>query len=335
MPYFFAGQKKKMRLKALKSNLFENYRIKIIVVTIATVFWFAVVTEKIYEHEMEVPIAVVNIPPGKTVIGDLPPQARVRFEGRGKALFALMFQREARVVIDVAESSPAQSVQVRRDLVEVGRWGLPVIAKQILTPHEIKIQLVNLLGKEVAVVPATDLTTAPGFAVVGKIQASPDSIRISGPELFVKPIRQISTAPVEARNLRARLKQEVALLQFPDSLHIRLSREKATVMVDVQKLIEMTLPEIPVRVRNAPRGLIVTPLPSTLTLTVEGGEQLLLGLKREDVTAIIDYQQVKALLNHEGYVPIITVPEGVTYRNVKPATFKLMMERGNHATSRD
>lgn len=324
-----------MRLRVLKSNFLENYRIKIIVITIATVFWFAVVTENIYEYDMDVPITVANVPPGKTVTGNLPQQARVRFEGRGKALFALLFQREARVVIDLTESGASKTVQVQRDQVQIGRWGLPVIAKQILAPHELKIQLANLLTKEVAIAPVTDLATTPGYAIVGKIQVAPDSIEISGPEALVRPIREIPTALVQARNLRARFEQEIALQDFPDSSKIHLSSRTATVAVDVQKLIEITLPEIPVRVHNAPRHLIVTPLPSTLSLTLEGGEQLLLGLKREDITAIIDFQQVKGLFDNEGYVPIINVPEGVSYRNVQPSTFKLMMERGNHASARN
>lgn len=324
-----------MRLRVLKSNFLENYRIKIIVITIATVFWFAVVTENIYEYDMDVPITVANVPPGKTVTGNLPQQARVRFEGRGKALFALLFQREARVVIDLTESGASKTVQVQRDQVQIGRWGLPVIAKQILAPHELKIQLANLLTKEVAIAPVTDLATTPGYAIVGKIQVAPDSIEISGPEALVRPIREIPTALVQARNLRARFEQEISLQDFPDSSKIHLSSRTATVAVDVQKLIEITLPEIPVRVHNAPRHLIVTPLPSTLSLTLEGGEQLLLGLKREDITAIIDFQQVKGLFDNEGYVPIINVPEGVSYRNVQPSTFKLMMERGNHASARN
>lgn len=334
MPYFYC-RSGKMQLRVLKSNFVENYRIKIIVITIATVFWFAVVTENVYEYDMDVPLVVVNVPPGKTVIGKLPQQARVRFEGRGKALFALLFQREARLVIDLAENGSSKVVQVQRDHVQIGRWGLPITAKQILAPHELKIQLANLLTKEVAIVPVADLTTLPGYAVVGKIQVSPDSIKISGPEALVRPIRAIATTQVQARNLRSRFVQEVPLQDFPDSLNINLSNRTATVAVDVQKLIEITLPEIPIRVRNAPRHLIVTPLPSTLSLTLEGGEQLLLGLKREDINATIDFQQVKGLLDHEDYVPIISVPEGVSYRNVKPATFKLMMERGNHASARN
>lgn len=105
--------------------------------------------------------------------------------------------------------------------------------------------------------------------------------------------------------------------------------------MEIQKLIEITLPEIPVQVKNAPRNLIVTPLPSTLSLTVEGGEQLLLGLKREDIVAALDYQQVRDVRQQEGYTPIIKVPEGVSYRNVKPSSFKLMLERGNHAAARN
>lgn len=319
----------------MKINLFENYRVKIIVVTIATVFWFAVVTENVYEYDLEVPIVVTNLPIGKTLVGERPSQARVRFEGRGKALFALLFQRDAKVVVDLAEAGDSRTVRLQRDLVQIGRWGLPVVAKQILAPAEVEIKLVNVLYKQVAIKPEADVRPADGFTVVGKIRTTPDSVRIAGPEAYVKAISHLATAPFSARNLRTNLKQEVAVQAFPDSLHIDVPVKTVTLAVEIQKLIEITLPEVPVQVKNAPRNLIVTPLPSTLSLTVEGGEQLLLGLKREDIVAALDYQQVRDVRQQEGYTPIIKVPEGVSYRNVKPSSFKLMLERGNHAAARN
>ncbi len=318
----------------MKINLLENYRVKITVVTIATVFWFAVVTENVYECDLEVPIVVTNLPIGKTLVGERPSQARVRFEGRGKALFALLFQRDAKVVVDLAEAGDSRTVRLQRDLVQIGRWGLPVVAKQILAPAEVEIRLVNLLHKQVAIKPQADVRPADGFTIVGKIRTTPDSVRIAGPEAYVKAINHLATAPFIARNLRTNLKQEVAVQVFPDSLHLDVPVKTVTLAVEIQKLIEITLPEIPVQVKNAPRHLIVTPLPSTLSLTVEGGEQLLLGLKREDIVAVLDYQQVRDVHQPEGYTPIIKVPEGVSYRNVKPSSFKLMLERGNHAAAR-
>ncbi|MDZ7267275.1 MAG: hypothetical protein ONB48_08085 [candidate division KSB1 bacterium] len=319
----------------MQINLFENYRVKIIVLTIATVFWFAVVTENVYEYDLEVPIVMTNLPPGKTLLGKLPGHARVRFEGRGKALFALLFQRDAKVVLDLAEAGSApRRLRLQRDLVQVGRWGLPVVAKQILSPTEVEIVLGNLRHQQVAIKPAADIRPAAGFTVVGKIRSVPDSVKISGPENFVKGITHLTTVPCSARNLRASFKQQVALQVLPDSLHIDVPVKTVTLTADIQKLVEITLPEIPVQVKNAPRHLTVTPLPSTLSLTLEGGEQLLLGLKREDIVAVIDYQQVREMRPQEGYQPIIMVPEGVSYRNLKPSSFKLMLERRNHAAAR-
>jgi len=131
------------------------------------------------------------------------------------------------------------------------------------------------------------------------------------------------------------LREDVELQPFPDSLQIELSLTRVNVIADIQKIIERTIPEIPVQVRNAPANLIVTPLPSTLSLTVEGGEQLLFSLKRDDITAFIDYNRVHNSSSKAGYAAYIEVPPGVRYRNVKPALFKLMMERGNSATARN
>jgi hypothetical protein len=59
-----------------------------------------------------------------------------------------------------------------------------------------------------------------------------------------------------------------------------------------------------------------------------------MSLKREDIVAYIDFGRAQNP-NAGGHAAYIQVPAGVRYRNVKPAFFKLMMERANGAPARD
>jgi hypothetical protein len=68
-------------------------------------------------------------------------------------------------------------------------------------------------------------------------------------------------------------------------------------------------------------------------LTVEGGEKLLLNLKKENIVAYIDYARMRDTTG-AGHPAYIRTPDGVRYRDVKPARFKLILENQNHAAAR-
>lgn len=318
----------------MKKPLLENYRIKLVVLTVAIVFWFAVVTENDYSYELDIPIVVTNLLPSKTPSSHLPATARVRFEGRGKALLALLFTRDAYVELDLAAVRNSAAVELEPSMVHVPRRNLPVTARQVLSPNTIAIKLSNLHIRTVPIKPMIEIGTQPGYTVVGGVQLAPDSVSLTGPEELLQKILAVLTHKQSYQNLHEKFSAEVELQAFPDSTWIGMPLKKTEITVDVQKIIELNLQEIPVRVKNAPAHLRVTAVPSTLSLTIEGGEHLLLSLKREDVVAYLDFSHAQDN-ELEGHLPEIVTPPGVRYRNVKPASFKLMMERGNHAPSRN
>jgi YbbR domain-containing protein len=120
----------------------------------------------------------------------------------------------------------------------------------------------------------------------------------------------------------------------PQDVSIKLSAEIVEFTVDVQKLIERTLEEIPVEVKNGPAALQVSVVPSTVKLKLEGGEKILLGLRREDVHVYIDYERAIREPANVGHPAYISVPEGVRYSDVTPERFTLAVERASHATPR-
>ncbi len=317
----------------MKTPLIENFRIKLVVFTVAMLFWFAVVTENEYSYELEIPIVVSNLLPTKTLASTLPATARVRFEGRGKSLLALLFRRDAYLELDVAAARNVFETDLKPDMVHVPRRNLSVTARQVLSPNSIALKISHLQTREVPIVAISEITTPAGYTVVGDVRVVPDSIVISGPEELIRKIKAVSTKPLRAKEAGKSFSATLELEAFADSTWIRLPFNQVEAAVEVQKIIELDLQEIPVRVKNAPANLNVTVVPSTLALTVEGGEKLLLNLKREEVSAFIDFAHAHDN-EYEGHPPEIVTPPGVRYRNVKPNLFKLMMERGNHASSR-
>jgi YbbR domain-containing protein len=318
---------------ALKNTLLENLRVKLVVGALAVLFWFAVVTENIYEYDIDVPIVAVNVPEGKILAKTLTKMARVRFEGRGRALLRLLFSREARVILDLSNVRRRYAFALQRQMVHAPRGGAELAALQILYPDTVQVLLTNLLQKPVRLSADVKINTIPGYTVIPPFRFDPDSIIIAGPEEIVRHIDSVMTEHKEFANVQQNIAERLRLRPFPESQHIKLSSHIAQFYADVEKLIEVTLQEIPVQVYNVPKHLKITPVPSTLSLTVEGGEKLLLHLKKENIVAYIDYTRIRdsATAGHPAY---IQTPEGVRYRDVKPALFKLIIETSNHAAAR-
>jgi len=319
---------------ALKNAVLENLRVKLVVGALATLFWFAVVTENFYEYAVDIPIVAVNVPPGKIIADDLPVNARVRFEGKGRALLSLLFSRDARVVLDLSNVRRRQAFALQRQMVHSPRGGIELTPLHILYPDTVWVRLASSLEKPVRVSAAVQITTVAGYTVVYPLRLEPDSITVFGPEEIAQTIDSVKTEYKEFFDIQQNISAPLLLQPFPESQHVELSADRVQFHADVQKLIEVTLQEIPVQVQNAPKNLRVTPVPSTLSLTVEGGEKLLLDLKKEDIVAFIDYARLRdtTTIGHPAH---IRAPDGVRYRDVKPALFKLIIENQNHAPARD
>ena len=317
----------------MKYAIVENLRVKLIVITAAMVFWFAVAIDNDYEHLLNIPIIISKPPPDKILVGDYPKFAFVRFQGKGKALFALMFAGDAKIVIDLSHTDLSTNVNLRNSMIQAQNRGLPVFPKKIVSPHSVKISLSKLIHKKVPIEYRVELSSLPGYTIVDKKFLSPDSIKISGPEEFLNTIKSVYTVPYQLQDLSKDIRKKISLQLFPDSLNIKFEKYQTYLTVDVQKLIEITINEIPVFVKNAPANLLVTPLPSTLSLTVEGGEELLLGLKREEIKAYIVFNNDRNSAM-KGYPVRIEIPKGVRSRNARPASFNVMLERKKNASTR-
>ena len=59
---------------------------------------------------------------------------------------------------------------------------------------------------------------------------------------------------------------------------------------------------------------------------LEGGGELLTQLSRDQIVAYIDYNRVRNLPGNE-FPAVIERPPGISYRDVRPRTFKLVFER--------
>ncbi|MCG8607127.1 CdaR family protein [bacterium] len=305
----------------------EDYKLKIVVLLFAIVIWFMVVTENDYDQVIDVSIALVNTPPGKVILNEVPRNAKVRIKGSGKSLIALGVSRGARLELDLSGIEDRKTFQLTPNYVNLARPAGAVSVEEILTLDTITVTLDDFQTKRIAVHTRESLNPADGYTRVGQVRLTPDSVSISGPKSLVDKIDTVHSEPIEASDLRFDFEESVNLASLPFE-GVTADRNQVNVFLSIQMLVERDMNGIPVQIRNAPRNMKVNVVPSTLSLVLEGGGELLAQLERDDVVAYIDYNRVRFSPGKE--IPAaIDGPSGVSYRDVRPKTFKLVFERIN------
>ena len=309
----------------MTAKILNNYKIKIVVLTLAVFIWFFVVTENDYEYMVDVPVNVLNPPHGKEILNDIPGTAKIKVQGNGKALIALSLGRGARVDLDISEVESSKNFILTPKDIFFSRASGSIRAKEIISPDSITVTLDKSEGKRVPIAPKIKIITAPGYTVVGEIKLSPDSVLITGPESLVSEVNEIYTQEVEYTDLTFDLGEIIPLAPLPSN-KISTFKDQIEIFLDIQKLLERTIYEVPVEVKNAPKNMLVHVVPSTLSLVIEGGAELISQVRPSDIVAYIDYDRMKNVIGSKRPAYIDT-PPGVVYRDVKPKLFKLVLER--------
>lgn len=308
----------------MRLGFFRNFKVKVVVFLLAVVLWFFVITESEYEHIQDVPITVINLAEDKVILNDIPRTGKIKIKGSGKDLIALNVGRGAKLILDLSGVKKKKTFRLEPRNVLLSRGSSGLLTTQVLMPDTVTVFLDDLLTKKVPIIPKIQPKVAPGYTKVGDISLSQDSVEVTGPKSLLTRIRQVNTSDESFSNLKFDLDTDVGLAPL-GTPNIELSLDRVHVFQDVQKLVEVNMSGIPVVVRNAPGHLNLYVKPSTLSLVLEGGGELLASVQNTDVIAYLDYNRIKYTPENE-HVPVVLPPPGISYRDMKPKTFQLVVE---------
>lgn len=303
----------------------KKYRSHLAALLFAILIWFLVVTENYFEYVVRVPVAITNLKSGTIVSSTVPRSAQVRFRARGRSLLRLLLFKDAKVVLDLKREIGRRIVSMSAADV-VLRGTLPDIkVVQLVSPDTVSIQVEPLARTRVPIESQVTIKTIPGYTIVGPIKMEPDSVSIEGPSSVIDRYTVVQTNPRVFEKEKNPLEAEVDLI-LPDDPKVRLFSSKITISADIQKLMEKYIDGIPVKIKSIPRGMKAIVIPSHLSLTVEGGVNLLTKVTKDDIIAYVDLKK-EWTSSEKGHLAYIETPEGVRYRDVIPKHFKVVLEK--------
>ncbi|MCF7805425.1 MAG: hypothetical protein K9N46_06190 [Candidatus Marinimicrobia bacterium] len=322
----------------LWDNFVEFFRVdrgvKLGAFLLAILLWVYVVTANTYVYEMQVPLEVVNVPPGRTIAEQVPQKVKAEFRGTGITYFKtrlslaysdMALRLDVRRVDRAEQFYLPQYVRDHPDNFIIPR-GLNLELVDVVSPERIEISLDKRAVKRVKVIPDITVEAVPGYTIVGDVFINPDSVILRGPASRIEQIDSVNTETVRIDNADNNVSGQ-ATIRFPEPGLIHAAVQSVRYSAEIQPISERRITDIPILVQNVPSNLEVTTAPSTVSMTIEGGSSYIYELQPQDVEVYFDYaEDWTPTVNN--YAPTVEMPKGVLrYRNMTPERVEVTVVR--------
>jgi len=303
-------------------KLLKSYRIFFFSMAFSFLLWFYVKLAFQYQEVMDIPLQVINAPEGYGIVSPLPEKVPVRFEGDGKSLLGVRFFFDTKYVLDLTKFKPDPWVVLSQYLENVQYPHNEVKVVEILLHDSLRIRAEKLITQRVPVHPVVIVTCAPGYAFVGGAVAHPDSVAVTFPVSLKDSVKFVATVPAIYNDLSSDKIIALKLSPFSNSL-VHYEIVDVRIDLDIQPLGETLLENIPVKLIHAPANQNIIVQPSTFSIKVRGGVDLLANLPKDSILGVIDYVKEQELGHVQSTLTIIA-PMDIAWSQVTPARFKLI-----------
>ena len=218
--------------------------LKIVCLVASIIIWVQVAATSVVEQAVNLPLRVVGVEEGLTVLGsDLPEKVEVRLEGSKLRLMSHRFLNrylgEVRVNLADQPAGPPFSYELDRadvftDLLVVG----------IQPPVRLRLHVDHLETRTLPVRLVTRNQLGDDLGYLVPPEVSPDSVRVTGPRSYFADDQTVATEMVDLKDLEA--SRDLSLeLNSPHEL-LSLRPAQATASFRVAALEDRTLANIPV-----------------------------------------------------------------------------------------
>lgn len=301
-----------------------NKKIYIIIISVlfSVIVWVGIALSDEYYSIYKLPIVIIDLPAGYTVGNDLPKTITVRLKADGWKLMSVELGSSKNFFVSVKGDSGMVSANLIAN-VENNPWLASGINILDVNPKNIRIIVEPLVEKKLKVVPQLNLDFKDGYNLATKVSIKPDSVLIKGPKSLIKIMDEFKTKEIVLKNLdqKINLKSELESLRgfetFPKFVEVTL---------DVQRIVENTVADIPVNVINQPANVEIVLIPNTIDCTFRGGVNILGKITIDSIFASVDYYKV--INDTLGFIkPDLQLPADITLLSVKPDRLKYVIKK--------
>lgn len=304
-------------------KLGQNLGLKVVSVGIAIALWaFVNAGQREQQISLQVPVSYRNLPAGMMIYGPSPNFVELLVSGPS-TLLSLLDPGRLTLRLDLrgVESGQAE-FKIGPQMFNVPRQ----VRIDRIDPAMIALDVDKIDTREVPVHVVTSGSVANGYRV-SAVEATPATVRVTGPHRAVSQLQGIDTEPFELKNAAADAEQTLALIA-PGS-KVAIDADEVQARAKLQEVMgDREYPSVAVAVRDADYKARVQP--RQVSITLHGPVRELSSLKLEGQVYVDAHGAAPG--THE--VPVqIDLPGGVELVRQSPEKVKLRMSSQKVGTS--
>lgn len=304
-------------------GLLDHIGAKIACLIVAGILWAQVANNAATVQEQDLPLELRALPDSLVVRSQsLPADVRVRLTGsRFQFLLDDVFRRDkGRVVVDL---SSAQEGLNRIEL-NAGDVLGPARAEEVLSPQALSLTVTRLMVRRLPVRMTPEGSLPEGSTLSGRPEITPPEVEVRGPAPVVRTLDDVRTAPVALGRRRSSFREQVQLKQ-PDP-DVRLHPIEVVVEVGVDRVVERSFMNIPVRVFSEMDPSRVHIEPSTAKVRLSGAAQAVEALAPEELGVVLQLGVLAPGVYQREAELVLPSGRGIEGGVIEPARFQVVVE---------
>lgn len=273
--------------------LFNNFWLKITAFCLGLLVWLHVETEKIYNHEISLPITQVSLSDG-LILADPPPDSlQVSVLASGKQLLRRKWRSEG-VKINAAQFRAGRfNVNLSTQNTSLVHPTTEVTLQEIISPKVVRLEIDVESRKSLPVTAILETQADEGFAVGQQLHIEPAMVTLIGPRSRLQDIDTIHTASRKLESMRNPV--TIALPTIcPEGYGFRVEPESVAVTIPVFPVKTRVFERVPVQVFNTPGGIAERTEPAELRVELTGPPEEIDRLTPNALTLSVDHRTVSA-----------------------------------------
>ncbi|NWF90472.1 MAG: YbbR-like domain-containing protein [Ignavibacteriaceae bacterium] len=301
----------------------HNLYFIILSVLISCVLWASISLTNEYNTKIKLPIKFTNVPDGYVTTSLTAQNVNLTVKGRGWNLLNAILVSKNDFNVDLGNKAKKKDVVNLNSFASENTWLTSKLQILDINPSTLAYSLERIAYAKVKLVPHLKVEFKPGYGLGSDIIVVPESVLISGPAQKISEIKEYPTEVLEIHKLSEKTEREVGIQAFPE---LNSDVKKATITLDVQRIVEKTFDNIPIKILEIPTDRDVVLFPNKIQVSLRGGIDVLGKLSKEKIFASVYYRNV--VLDSTGTIlPNVSIPKHTELVYIKPDKLKYIIKK--------
>jgi hypothetical protein len=261
-------------------TLTENWKLKLLALALAVLLWVVVSADQVTSNWIPVPLRIqVADPAYRLIESSAPREVEVRFTGPGRDFLDLAIRRSPLTLSIADVSDTSQAYRLEPGMVQVPNQ--LSVNPQDVRPATVALRFLRLEDRLVPVSVPVRNELGTGWMLVDSLTVEPARVRVRGPLHLVGEVNSLRTEAITISPGDGAFSRIVPI----DTQYIagvELSSRWVRVSGEVDRVHQATHLAVPISI-----GVGVSVRPGVVDVTLRGPEQVVRGMSRDDVRAVV------------------------------------------------